>query len=147
VAATDIPSAVQSLFPAGNLGTIVHDDQHVIVDSDTERMVSFMFDGALTEVIIQAAQAGKTCQELNDPAPNRSHCVVSGGLETLIWPPAGPRTSGVMVWQHGYRISAYVFAETAGASGNGSSGSASQPIPGLDTANLIRLASNQVWFD
>jgi hypothetical protein len=52
-----------------------------------------------------------------------------------------------MVWQHGYRISAYVFAETAGASGNGSSGSASQPIPGLDTANLIRLASNQVWFD
>ncbi len=142
VAAMDIPEAVQSIIP-GNLGTIVQDDKHSIVDSDSERIIYFMFDGGLTLVNIQPApDVGKTCEEFNDPSPDRSRCVASDGLETVIWPPSGPsgpRSAGVMVWQHGYEISAYVFADDGT--------SPTKAGEGLDTSGLIELASSEVWFE
>jgi hypothetical protein len=147
VAAADIPQTVASFLPDGELGGIVRDETHPLVETERERVVHFRWNGALTTVVIGPANTLASCEELAESG----RCEVVNGLETLIWPgkaSPGTRTHGVEVWQHGYVISLTSYDAPDGKNPEGSEDVASVldgPAIGIDL--LTEIASSQVWFD
>lgn len=153
VAAVDMPAEVAQLAD-GDLGPILHDEQHPIIDEPQRRIVHFDWDGTLTTLTIEPAHRRAACEEqaaqANTGNVEGADCAAVDGLDTLIWPANGQATTmahGVSVWNHGYIVSALSYRAADGKNQDGSEDV--NPLmdePALSIEELIKIAQSDVWF-
>jgi hypothetical protein len=130
------------MLPPGELGPVLTEPPYPVVNEPENRVVHFRWNGALTTFVIEPASTLASCEEM---AADAGGCAVVGGLEVLSWPAttADQVTSqGVMVWQHGYVVSAISY--------NAPEGKMVAPVldaPPISMDQLTQIASSEVWFE
>ncbi len=167
VAARDIPAMVAvELGGAADLGAIVEDDAHPLVDKRRERLVHFRWKGTLTTVWVEPAQRRAGCEELGTadvegprltngegvagPTREPNDCRVVDGLEVLVSPAYDlpVKAHGAEAWNHGYKISVTSYNVVDGKNPDGSEDV--PPLmdqPAIDMDALIALVTSEVGFD
>ncbi|MDQ4053974.1 MAG: hypothetical protein M3237_14895 [Actinomycetota bacterium] len=141
VKATDIPAEIATLLPPGQAGPALTQHPYPVVNEADARIVHFRWNGALTTFSIEPAAGLGSCQEM---AGDTGACRDQGGVEVLTWGPStgdGVTAQGVMVWQHGYAVSALSY--------NAPHGKEVAPIfaaPPISIEQLTGIASSEVWF-
>ena len=141
VPAVEIPAEIEAMLPAGSAGPALDEHPYPVVDEPETRIVHFRWNGALTSFIIEPAAALGSCQEL---AGDDGVCRNQGGVDVLTWGPStgdGVTAQGVMVWQHGYAVSALSY--------NAPHGKEVAPVfaaPPISMEQLTDIASSEVWF-
>lgn len=157
VAAADMPAEVTKLAD-GDLGTVLQDERHPVVDEEQRRIVHFHWNGTLTTLVIEPAHLRASCEEQATPTPGTdrqgnqgAECLVVDGLDTLVWPADEVPTAlahGVSVWNHGYIVSAVSYTAADGKSPAGSEDV--EPLmdgPALSIEELTDIAKSDVWFE
>jgi hypothetical protein len=144
--ATDLPDAL------GSLGPVLEDDTFPLVDTARQKTVHFLWDGTLTTFIIEPASTLGSCHEF--AGQGDGVCEVVDGLEVLTWPnrtleelrvaleSGEVAAQGVMVWQHGYVVSAISY--------NAPEGKDVPPVmdaPPISIEHLTEIARSEVWFE
>lgn len=152
VAAADIPATVADLLGDDELGATLLDPPYGIKDGADDKIVHFLWDGALTTVGIERADGLASCEELvapydgpGAPPDPEGDCVVQDGVELLVH---GPSThdqvtyQSVSAWVHGYVVSVGSY--------NAADGKDVAPVtavPPISMTDLTALATSDAWFD
>ncbi len=146
--ATDLPDALESLGP------VLREHPYPLVDTATQKIVHFRFDGTLTTFSVEPAQGLGTCAQFAQQSNDNTGCQVVDGLEVLTWPyrsleelasalESGEVLSqGVMVWQHGYVVSALSYNAP-----HGKDVPTIMDAPPISVEQLTEVASSEVWFE
>lgn len=159
IAANDIPAEIASLLASDlpdaleSLGQVLREHPYPVVDTAREKTVHFRWDGALTSFIIEPAANLGSCEEF--ATQGDGDCKVVDGLEVLTWPPTNRSleelrlslepgyvtAQGVMVWQHGYAVSAISYNAP-----HGKDVPTIMDAPPISVEQLTEVASSEVWF-
>lgn len=157
VAAVNMPAEVAKMAD-GDLGAVLQDERHPVVDEKQRRIVHFRWNGTLTTLVVEPAHLRASCEEQATPTPRTdrqgvqgAECLVVDGLDTLVWPADEVPTTlahGVSVWNHGYIVSAVSYMAADGKNPDGSEDV--EPLmaePALSIEELTDIAQSDVWFE